>query len=166
MRVSEYLARPSHKDTQSIEILGVRQMTTSLLMNKLIRLADTRRWTKSQESNMSGQVSERRQDFRRESSERLFVQVIAAQEADLVGTTISCNALDMSANGLKIESPSLIPAGTKLDIWVDMASKPGKFFLTSDVRWSRTNEQGNCEFGVQLHDGATTDIEQWRENHS
>ena len=140
-------------------------MATSLLMDKLISLADTRRRTKTQESDMSGQVSERRQDDRKESSERLFVQVIAAQEADLVGTTISCNALDISVSGLKIESPSLIPAGTKLDIWVDMAARPGKFFLTSDVRWSRTNEDGNCELGVELHDGATTDIAQWRQNH-
>lgn len=53
---------------------------------------------------MSRQISERRQDDRRESSERLFLQVIAAQEADIVGMTISCNALDISAGGMKIES--------------------------------------------------------------
>ena len=141
-------------------------MATSLLMNKLISLADTRRRNRRQKVHMSRQISERRQDDRRESSERLFLQVIAAQEADIVGMTISCNALDISAGGMKIESSIQIPAGSKLDIWVDMAASPGKFFLTSDMRWSRTNEQGYCEIGVQLHDGATTDILQWRQIHS
>jgi hypothetical protein len=141
-------------------------MATSLLMNKLISLADARRRIRRQETNMGGLASEQRRNDRKEASERIFVQVIAAQDADLVGTTISCNALDISADGIRILCPTPIPAGTKLDIWVDMASSPGKYFLTSDVRWSRTNEQGNHEIGVKLHDGATTDIQQWRQLHA
>lgn len=106
--------------------------------------------------------SERRRDARHDANERLFVQIVACKQSSLVGTTVSCQAIDISAGGLKIETGSNIPNGCRLDIWVDIVSRPGKFFLTSDVRWSRMTDEGLCLLGVELHEGATTDIEEWR----
>ena len=115
---------------------------------------------------MIGQTAERRRNFRHESNERLFVQIVACNESSLVGTTVSCQAIDVSAGGLQIETGSHIPDGCRLDIWVDIATRPGKFFLTSDVRWSRMTDDGICLLGVELHEGATTDIEDWRKSYA
>lgn len=103
---------------------------------------------------------------RAQSTERLFVQIVACDDHDLIGTTVSCNALDVSASGLAIETGSNIPDGCRLDIWVDIASRPGKFFLSSDVVWSQTSSDGLCQLGVVLREGATTDIDEWRYAHS
>ena len=104
---------------------------------------------------------ENRREIRRASSERLFAQVVQSNDNDLVGTTLSCEAIDVSANGLKIAADRTLPVGCVLDLWVDDSRKPGKFFLSSDVRWS-----GENGFGVQLHNGSATDIEAWRKRYA
>ena len=65
-----------------------------------------------------------------------------------------------------------IPKGSLLDLWVDVASRPGKFFLSGEVRWCRscdeTDENGTALWviGVQLKSGAATDIVDWRDYHA
>ena len=140
-------------------------MAVSSILSKVIHLKEARREFPAVRKNMNNQIDERRVDQRTESDERLFVQVVASEERDLIGTTVSCNARDVSASGLRIESTAVIPRGSKLDIWVDVRNKPGKFFLSSDVKWSRTLNDGSCEIGVQLLEGATTDLNQWQALH-
>ena len=59
-----------------------------------------------------------------------------------------------------------------MDLWVDVSSRPGKFFLAGEVRWSRPtgnfDDDGQQEWfiGVQLKSGAATDIVDWREFHA
>ena len=114
---------------------------------------------------MNNLSTERRQDYRQLSMERLFVQIVACNDPELVGTTVSCNTFDVSARGLGIMSEREIPAGSRIDIWVDISSGPGKFFLTCDVRWSQDIDDGYYA-GVQLHDGSATDIAEWRVAHT
>lgn len=111
------------------------------------------------------QGAERRIEVRSMSGERLFAQVTACDSQDLVGTTFSCSALDVSAGGLRIESDATIPEGSKLDLWVDSSYRPGKYFLTSDVRWSESSANGGCSMGIELLESPTTDIDQWRMDH-
>ncbi len=111
------------------------------------------------------QGAERRIETRMASTERLFVQVTASAEKDLVGATFSCSALDVSAGGLRIVSEAPIPEGSKLDLWVDSTRRPGKYFLTSDVRWSEAVVNGDCFMGIELLESPTTDIDQWRLDH-
>ena len=62
--------------------------------------------------------------------------------------------------------------GALLDLWVDVSSRPGKFFLAGEVRWSRptseVDESGTPLWfvGVQLKSGAATDIVDWRDYHA
>lgn len=109
---------------------------------------------------------------RLESDDRLFTQVVlAAEQPDLVGTTLACTAVNMSVGGIQFRTTEAVPVGTLLDLWVDVASRPGKFFLSGEVRWSRPtgeqDENGQELFfvGVQLKTGAATDIIDWREFH-
>lgn len=110
---------------------------------------------------------------RLESDDRLFTQVVlSAENPDLVGTTLSCTAVNLSVGGIQFRTSAPVPEGSLLDLWVDVSSRPGKFFLAGEVRWNRptgeVNEKGLEEWliGVQLKSGAATDIVDWREFHA
>jgi hypothetical protein len=80
-------------------------------------------------------TNDKRVHPRLESDDRLFTQVVlAADEPDLVGSTLSCNAVNMSMGGIQFKTSSAVPVGTLLDLWVDVSSRPGKFFLAGEVR--------------------------------
>ena len=118
-------------------------------------------------------TNDKRLHPRQESDDRLFTQVVlAAENPDLVGVTLSCTAVNMSVGGIQFKTTRPVPIGTLLDLWVDVSSRPGKFFLAGEVRWSRPTgevDENNRELhfvGVQLKSGAATDILDWREFHS
>lgn len=110
---------------------------------------------------------------RLESDDRLFTQVVlSAEEPALVGTTLSCTAVNLSVGGIQFRTTAPVPSGSLLDLWVDVSNRPGKFFLAGEVRWSRPtevmDERGKSEWliGVQLKSGAATDIMDWRDFHA
>lgn len=139
-------------------------MTTSLLMSKIIDISAARRRRDRNQKVIGMENHDKRQEFRREANERLFVQIISSRDPALVGTTISCRTRDVSGGGLQIEAEMPIPSGCHLDLWVDNTAGPGKFFLSSTVRWSHSID-GVHYAGVELHEGAATDIEAWRAVH-
>ena len=110
---------------------------------------------------------------RLESDDRLFTQVVlSADEPDMVGTTLSCTAVNLSVGGIQFRTSEPVPTGSLLDLWVDVSNRPGKFFLAGEVRWSRPTGEpdmnGHQEWfvGVQLKSGAATDIVDWRDYHA
>ena len=78
----------------------------------------------------------------------------------------------MSVGGIQFQTTTQVPVGALLDLWVDVSSRPGKFFLAGEVRWSRptseVDESGTPLWfvGVQLKSGAATDIVDWRDYHA
>jgi len=127
--------------------------------------------------NSSPRPSRTRDDKRMhpriDSNDRLFVQVVlSASDPELVGTTVSCTAINLSVGGIQFRTEAALPAGTLLDLWVDIRSRPGKFFLAGEVRWSRPSNESDNEddhdwlIGVQLKAGAATDILDWRDYHA
>lgn len=115
---------------------------------------------------------DKRMHPRLESDDRLFTQVVlSADDPNMVGTTLSCTAINMSVGGIQFATAEPLPIGALLDLWVDISSRPGKFFLAGEVRWSRPTEpdpSGGAvwHIGVQLKSGAATDILDWREYHA
>ena len=136
-------------------------MTSSLLLSTIINLSNARN-RQSIDKPMANGRYEQRQETRHDSSERLFLQVVQSTNPDLVGITLSCTTIDVSPNGLQISCSQEIPVGCVIDLWVDDSARPGKFFLSSEVRWSREKQAGNFHVGVQLLEGAATDIQEWR----
>jgi len=133
--------------------------------DKIIELAAAR--------DKAAQVEDKRLHPRVESTDRLFTQVVlSADDPNLVGTTLSCTAINLSVGGIQFRTTSPVPTGSLLDLWVDVSCRPGKFFLAGEVRWSRpagaTNVKGQEEWfiGVQLKSGAATDIVDWRDYHA
>lgn len=115
---------------------------------------------------------DKRMHPRLESDDRLFTQVVlSADDPDLVGTTLSCTAINMSVGGIQFATATPLPIGALLDLWVDISSRPGKFFLAGEVRWTRPGDASDPDrdtwhIGVQLKSGAATDIIDWREYHA
>ncbi len=108
-----------------------------------------------------------------DSDDRLFSQVVlSADEPDMVGTTLSCTAVNLSVGGIQFRTTAPVPTGSLLDLWVDVSSRPGKFFLAGEVRWSRPTGESDINgaeqwfVGVQLKSGAATDIIDWRDFHA
>jgi len=138
-------------------------MTTSLLMSKIIDLSAARRNRPQTDVQASGRLDyESRHESRRTANERLFIQIVDCPDPDLIGNTLSCHTVDVSPSGLRIHSAEYIPENCQMDVWIDNSARPGKFFLTGSARWVRSVE-GEYQVGVALHDGATTDIDDWRQ---
>jgi Tfp pilus assembly protein PilZ len=114
---------------------------------------------------------DKRMYARLESDDRLFVQVVlSAMDPDLIGTTVACHAVNLSIGGIQFHTMAKMPIGALLDLWVDVRSRPGKFFLAGEIRWVRPASDEGDEFsgwvvGVQLRAGAATDIVDWQEFH-
>jgi len=140
-------------------------MSRSSILSKIVNINEARNRQPILRKDMNNQAQERRVDTRKTSNERLFIQIVFSNDPDLVGTTLSCKAKDVSSSGMRIECSSPIPEGCKIDIWIDVLDRPGKFFLTSDVMWSKEIDGGHCELGLELNDGSATDIAAWREVH-
>jgi len=144
-------------------------MGASLLMSKIITFNDAKHKRVHHENAGSNVASEEKRRFKRvASNDRLFAQIVACEKRpSLVGSTLSCSAMDVSPDGLGIRSFEYIPEGSQLDLWIDISSRPGKLFLSSDVRWitEKSDSQHSFRLGVALHEGAATDIEEWRQIH-
>ena len=97
-----------------------------------------------------GRTAERRVEERQPCQSRLFIQITACAEADLVGTTFSCHSQDVSSDGMCITSEAFVPVGAKLDLWVENDTRPGKYFLTSDVRWVAPMDGNRCCIGLGI----------------
>ena len=111
-------------------------------------------------------ADDNRSEIREITGERLFVQITQANDKELIGKTMACRAVDASAHGIKFLADDFIPVGCLLDLWVDDKSRPGKFFLSGDVRWTHKAGKISTMVGVRLQDGLATDIENWKGVHS
>lgn len=95
--------------------------------------------------------------------EKLFVQVIlCGSRPELVGRTWSCRTLDAAVESLTFQCDQELPEDALVDVWVDLASEPGKFFLSGRVERCAAQPRTGYRISVCLEDGAATDIDSWR----
>jgi len=117
-------------------------------------------------SNGATRPEDQRSEQRQTTGERLFVQITQASDKALVGKTMACRAIDASAHGIKFLADDFIPVSCLIDLWVDDKARPGKFFLSGDVRWTQKAGKASTVVGVRLKEGLATDIEGWKSSHS
>lgn len=141
----------------------VRELNGNAAYDNVIDLAEARqRLRRRSISRARANGHDQRLHTRHPREDRLFVQVISSPDnPNLVGNTLSCTATDMSVGGMQFEASTPLPPGTLLDLWVDIRSRPGKFFLAGEVRWVASSVDGIWRLGVELRDGAATDIIEW-----
>jgi len=143
-------------------------MTTSQQILKLLHIAQPRRALKRTAVGKLKQdkTAHQRSEYRRVSVERVFIQIVDCADAEKIGTTVSCHSTESSAGGLRVCSDVHIPAGSRIDLWVNISARPGKFFLSADVRWSSQPDNGLYQLGVKLTDGTATDTDAWQALHA
>jgi len=110
-----------------------------------------------------GSSTERRKEERLSARDRAFVQIVQADDPTLVAKTFACEVVEVSPGGIRIRSDVLIADGSKLDLWIDVDSHPGKMFLTCEVQWVSWEDNDEFHVGVQMLDSPATDIARWRE---
>lgn len=107
---------------------------------------------------------ERRQGARLLRDEQVVVKIIASPEKPaLVGTSIECSTIDVSAEGLRLLLECPIAAGSHLALEVGFGEGYERYFLGGEVTWSRETEApGVYLIGVHLLDDAVFQLERWR----
>lgn len=106
--------------------------------------------------------AERRYNRRRSRDERLLIQIVSADAApELAGATLPARTCDVSSGGLGLWLERELAVGARLELWVNVTSVPGKFFLCGEVRWSRYVTPDYLH-GIQLMSVPGDDLARWQ----
>lgn len=107
---------------------------------------------------------DQRHESRRRASNRMLVQIVECEDSQKKGHTLSAKAQNLSSQGIQFDSELAIPAGSKVDIWVQNESSAGSYFLCGLIIWSQADEDrvGQYKAGVKLLARDWTDIKAWR----
>lgn len=109
--------------------------------------------------------NERRNNPRLMRDDRLFIQIIGASEnPSLVGTTLSCSAVDISRQGIRLGVEHEAPVGSEIEMWIDIKGISDKYYLNGFVKWcyELDSDVADYELGIQLVDKAMTDFTSWQ----
>ena len=107
---------------------------------------------------------ENRSEPRIDHQVRFFVHVHECDEdPDIVGTSLSCDAVDFSVHGLQLRTEYELITGTLLNITIGIGQPFAMYLLRGEVRWVRPNAD-EIFMGVLLRDADATDFAAWVEN--
>lgn len=113
-----------------------------------------------------GKFNERRDNPRLMRDDRLFIQILAASEnPELVGNTLSCSALDISRQGIRLGVDHEAPVGSEIELWIDIKGMSDKYFLNGFIKWcyELDSDSASHELGIELIDKDLTDYAIWQE---
>lgn len=107
-------------------------------------------------------VQNHRKNSRYARQDRLMAQVTASLHSiDADKATHPAKTLDISKRGLRIMGNDSIPVGSMVDLWVEITGLKGKFYLNSEVRWSKLDDRLGYVMGLELCEGLGSDINHW-----
>ncbi len=107
---------------------------------------------------------ERRHGTRLLRDEQAVVKIIASPETPaLVGVSVDCSTVDISADGLRLLLECPVVRGSHLALEVEMSDNRERYFLRGEVAWSRETEAtGVFLIGVHLLDDTACQLDRWR----
>jgi len=108
----------------------------------------------------------RREQYRYIRHDKLFVQILAANEkVDVKSVNVLCHTCDASINGLKVELDIELDTNTRVDLWVEFEGLEGKFYLRGEVCWCCQSENASnlYQVGIELENAYATDYDTWIE---
>ncbi len=107
---------------------------------------------------------ENRAEPRIEHKVRFFVHVHECEsDPDIVGTSLTCDAVDFSIHGLQLVTDFGLPIGTLLNVTIGIGQPFSMYLLRGEVRWVRQPDD-EIFMGVLLQDAEGTDLTLWVEN--
>lgn len=106
---------------------------------------------------------ERRKHERLARDERLFIQFAEVPAAPaLQGHTESTRCCDVSAGGLCLGLSRPVPRDSRVELWVSIEGREGKYYLSGHVAWCAYKPgHERYEIGVSLHAARGTDFARW-----
>lgn len=104
---------------------------------------------------------EQRREARIPNNVRFFVHVHECEEdPDLVGTSVTCEAVDMSLHGLQFKTDQRLYDASLVNITIGVGNPFAMFLLRGEIRWVK--EEGvEYAVGILLKDAELTDFDKW-----
>ena len=94
---------------------------------------------------------------------KLFAQLVLCDaDASLIGRTWACRSVRVSPESIEFLCERALPEGSLVDLWVDLAASPGKYYLSGRVVRTRSGTGDRFLVGVELESGAATDYDAWQ----
>ena len=108
--------------------------------------------------------SEQRSEQRVGSDVRFFVHVHeSSAEPDMVGMSLECEAVDMSAHGMQFSTNSELSAGALLNITIGIGDPFAMYLLRAEIRWVRPKAD-IYYMGIMLQEAEDTNLSRWLDN--
>jgi len=106
---------------------------------------------------------ERRGAYRLLRNEAVIVKITGSPASpELVGVTVECSSVDLSATGLRLLLECAVTRGAQLAMEVELADTAQRYLLAGEVRWSQQTEvAGIYLVGVQIIDADADDAKRW-----
>ena len=101
-----------------------------------------------------------RRETRISTSTQVFIVVTGTEvNSDLKGASLRGTALDITIQGMRVQLPQPVPAGTIINMTVAPVGFPIVLFnLVGEVRWQSSNED-NHQIGIKIQDAE--DFDKW-----
>ncbi len=104
---------------------------------------------------------EKRSEPRIEQHLRFFVHVYeCAEDPDLVGVSIACEAVDFSGHGMQFRTDQDLAPKTLLNITVGIGDPFAMYLLRGEIRWTKSEDE-EYYMGVMLSEAEGTDLDAW-----
>ena len=104
---------------------------------------------------------DKRAEARVEHNVRFFVHVHEAKnEPDMVGVSLECEAIGVSAHGMQFSTKVELSAGAIINITIGVGDPFAMYALRGEVRWVRSDDD-KFLMGVLLQYTDDTDLDSW-----
>lgn len=109
-------------------------------------------------------AQDQRRHPRLQRGERLIIQIVGAPDNPaLNGHVTSCTSVDLSAGGLRIRLEEPLGRDNRVELWVALEGRRGKFLLSGTVRWCMREETGDAYLaGIEINTGPASDTDSWK----
>lgn len=107
------------------------------------------------------QETENRRHQRKSRKEKIFIEVLAAQDEQADSLTFECHTEDISRSGLKIKSRYPLIVNSILEMLINFKSSQQKFLLTGEVKWLKKMSDDEFAAGFELIESEHSDYLIW-----
>lgn len=107
-------------------------------------------------------LDERREEARLNLGADIYIEVEAKEPgSSKPGKVLSCDAVDLSANGLQVLVDDPLTSGAIHTMIVELDADRGMFRLSAEVRWVKPHSEGYLT-GLSLYESDGTEIIDWK----
>jgi len=113
---------------------------------------------------MLHKMGEQRKNKRFTSKGNLQAEIVVSDDyPELSGQNISCESINVSAEGIQVVLKDHAPVGVVLDIWISVPkSKQKTFHLSAQICWiKRTKDETAFRAGLDISASSQQDLDIW-----